>query len=163
MIVDYKYFFRIFLSKDVEDLKARLAFLALENIESKSYYEVGDSWIEDEKLQKRVLKKVLVLQEDVISAYTDLIDSIDQYGDVEKDYFTQRRDTNYPSYGGMGGWVVTCLVDFLLTKKEFEHAVRIYSNYPDKQDEKGKNIHPFSEEYMKKWLKKKLIQSKYKD
>lgn len=153
MIVDYKKFFNIFMCKDIEELKARFAFLALENRESKEYYEESDSWIEDENLRKRVLKKVLCLQEDLLNQFNYMIQSIEQYENCYRSINDK----------GLGDWVVTCLVDFFETKKEFEHAVNIYKNYPDKEDEKGNNIHPFNEEYMKKWLKKKFIQSKYKD
>lgn len=152
MIVDYKNFFRIFLCKDIDELKERLAFLALENRESKGYYEVGDSWIENEKLKKKALEKVLRLQEEVLEHFSDLKESIEQYESCYKAY----RDK------WMGDWVVTCLVDFLSTKKVFEHAVEVYINYPERNEETEKDEPPYSDEYIKKWLKKDFIQSKYK-
>jgi hypothetical protein len=160
MIIDYKDFFRIFLCKDVEDLKARLAFLALQNIRTKEFYEVGDSWIEDEKLQKRVLKKVLHIQQDFLSQYEYLLHSLNQYGDINKDYRQQRIEDG-DTVGFRGKWVITCFIDFLQTYKEFERAVDIYENYPDKEDETGKDIMPYSNEYIEKWLKGELVQSKY--
>jgi hypothetical protein len=146
--VDYEHFINIFLCKDTEELKARLAFLCLEGIESKTYYEVGDSWIEDEKLKKRVLIRVLYLQEDLIEEYGYLIQSIDQCQNSTKERLLL--------------WLVACLIDFLQTKKELMKAQEIYINYPEKEDENGKDIHPYKDEYIKKWLKKKFIQSKYK-
>ena len=157
MSVDYKNFFRIFLCKDIEELKDRLAFLALENIESEGYYEVGDSWIEDEKLKEKVLKRILKLQEDALHDYTMLIDSMDQYGDINKSKHEQ-------AMRGIdcGGWVVVCLVDFLLTKRELAHAVKIYTNYPEKDIESDNPKPPYSDEYIKEWLKEDYEQIKYK-
>jgi hypothetical protein len=162
MIIDYKNFFRIFLCKDVEDLKARLAFLVLENIESKGYYEVADSWIEDKDLRKKVLEKVLKLQEDYLDQYRQLITSIEQCEDINKDY-REQRESDGPGGGRLGDYAITCFIDFLQTKQEFEKAFDIYYNYPEKDEETGERKPPYSDEYIKKWLKRKFEQSKYKD
>lgn len=150
--VDYKNFFRIFLCTDVEDLKARLSLLALECIESRTYYECGDSWIENEKLKDKVLDKILSLQEELLYEYRVLIDNIDIYGDILKNFEQQRSDDNFSDYI-KGYAVVTSFIQFLETKINLEKAQHIYHNYP-KVDENDKSTVPYNDLFIKRWLKK---------
>ena len=152
-IVDYRDFFRIFLCKDVDDLKARLSFLALRNIERKEYYEVGDSWIEDDALRKKVLKKMLALQQDLLLEHEYLIHSIEQYGNIDQSFSEQQLRSG--GTGGLGKYVVNCFIDFLEAKKELEWAQDIYSNYPEKDEDTKKDVVPYSDDFIKKWLKKR--------
>lgn len=150
--VDYKNFFSLFLCNNVHDLKAKLSLLALECIESRTYYECGDSWIENEKLKDKVLEKILSLQEELLYEYRILIDSIDIYGDILKNYQQQRIDDNFSDYT-KGYGVVTSLIQFLETKTNLEKAQHIYNNYP-KVDENDKSIVPYTDLFIKTWLKK---------
>jgi hypothetical protein len=143
----HKNLLNIFLCKDIEELKARLAFLVLEIIESKTYYDVGDSWIEDEKLQRKVINKILLLQENLLYKHIMLRDAIE--------LLQENLNENYQDQYETGNDFIDCFIEFLQVKREIAEAQDILHNYPFEDDGTKKEA-PYSDAYIKKWLKKKI-------